>query len=163
MYDLYERIESLCKREGITISEMCRNLMINRSSLSELKQGRSKSLSADKVAKIAEYFNVSARFLLGLTDDQINYNDEDLIAQIPEAILEHFNGNVEKAYKAWQARITPDSAEDTHGITYTKNNNLNDLKFALFNGSDGITDEMYEEVKRFAELVKLREQQKGKK
>lgn len=39
-----------------------------------------------------------------------------------------------------------------------------DLKFALFNGSEGITDEMYEEVKAFAELVKLREEQKkGKK
>lgn len=38
-----------------------------------------------------------------------------------------------------------------------------EIKFALFNGADGITDEMYEEVKRFAELVKIREQQKGEK
>ncbi|MCM1335384.1 MAG: helix-turn-helix transcriptional regulator [Bacteroides sp.] len=37
-----------------------------------------------------------------------------------------------------------------------------DLKFALFNGSDGITDEMFEEVKAFAAFVKQREQQKGK-
>lgn len=39
-----------------------------------------------------------------------------------------------------------------------------EIKFALFKGSEGITDEMYEEVKRFAEMVKLREsQKKGKK
>lgn len=38
-----------------------------------------------------------------------------------------------------------------------------DLKFALFNGSEGITDEMFEEVKAFAAFVKQREQQKGKK
>ena len=39
-----------------------------------------------------------------------------------------------------------------------------EIKFALFKGSEGITDEMYEEVKAFAELVKLREEQKkGKK
>lgn len=38
-----------------------------------------------------------------------------------------------------------------------------DIKFALFNGTDGITDEMYEEVKAFAQFVKKREQQKGKK
>lgn len=37
------------------------------------------------------------------------------------------------------------------------------LKFALFNGSEGITDEMYEEVKQFAEMVKLREENKKKK
>lgn len=32
-----------------------------------------------------------------------------------------------------------------------------DIKFALFNGSQGITDEMYEEVKQFAQMVKQRE------
>lgn len=36
-----------------------------------------------------------------------------------------------------------------------------DLKFALFNGDGDITDEMYEEVKAFAEFVKQRE--RGKK
>ena len=40
-----------------------------------------------------------------------------------------------------------------------------EIKFALFNGSEGVTDEMYEEVKNFAQMVKLREanKQKGKK
>lgn len=31
-----------------------------------------------------------------------------------------------------------------------------DIKFALFNGADGVTDEMYEEVKNFADFVKNR-------
>ena len=40
-----------------------------------------------------------------------------------------------------------------------------EIKFALFNGSEGVTDGMYEEVKNFAQMVKLREanKQKGKK
>lgn len=38
-----------------------------------------------------------------------------------------------------------------------------DIKFALFNGSEGVTDEMFEEVKRFAEMVKLREEAKKNK
>ena len=37
-----------------------------------------------------------------------------------------------------------------------------DLKFALFNGTDGITDAMYEEVKQFAQMVKMREEAKNK-
>lgn len=41
--------------------------------------------------------------------------------------------------------------------------NDNDIKFALFNGSEGITDEMFDEVKQFAEMVKLREEMKNKK
>lgn len=38
----------------------------------------------------------------------------------------------------------------------------NDIKFALFHGAEGITDEMYAEVKQFAEMVKLREENKRK-
>lgn len=47
----------------------------------------------------------------------------------------------------------------------TSNNEItdNDLKFALFNGADEITDEMFEEVKQFAEMVKLREEAKKNK
>lgn len=35
-----------------------------------------------------------------------------------------------------------------------------DIKFALFGGSDEITDEMYDEVKRFAAYIKQREADK---
>ncbi len=37
-----------------------------------------------------------------------------------------------------------------------------ELKFALFNGSEGVTDEMFNEVKQFAEMVKMRENAKRK-
>lgn len=64
MANMYERIEGLCKDRGITITEMCRELKINRSSLSELKQGRAKSLSTDKVVKIARFFGVTAEYIV---------------------------------------------------------------------------------------------------
>ncbi len=38
-----------------------------------------------------------------------------------------------------------------------------DIKFALFGGSGDITDAMYQEVKEFAALVKLREEMKKEK
>lgn len=37
-----------------------------------------------------------------------------------------------------------------------------ELKFALFNGTEGITDEMFNEVKQFAAMVKMRENAKRK-
>lgn len=37
------------------------------------------------------------------------------------------------------------------------------IKFALFGGGGEITDEMYDEVKRFAHMVKLREEAEKKK
>ncbi|MEA4920218.1 MAG: helix-turn-helix transcriptional regulator [Clostridiaceae bacterium] len=38
-----------------------------------------------------------------------------------------------------------------------------DFKFALFGGDGMITDEMYDEVKRFAQFIKQRERGKGEK
>ena len=38
-----------------------------------------------------------------------------------------------------------------------------DIKFALFDGDGDITDERYDEVKRFARMVKLREEAEKKK
>lgn len=119
MSTMYNIIEELCNLNGITITQMCRDLKINRSSLSELKQGRAKSLSVDKVIKIADYFEVSVNYIMGLSKE-MNENKSE-----------------------------------------SKPTN-NDIKSAIFNTSDNITDEMLEEVKQFAELVKLREENKRK-
>ncbi len=119
MYNMYSMIEELCKERSITVTEMCRELKINRSSLSELKQGRAKSLSADKIIRIADFFSVSPAYLTG------------------------------------------DSKE--RNINYDKEITDEDIKFAVFNSTDGITDEMFEEVKQFAAMVKLREDAKKKK
>lgn len=35
-----------------------------------------------------------------------------------------------------------------------------DIKFALFDGSEGVTDEMYDEVKRFAKYIKEQKEKK---
>lgn len=112
MSTMYERIDSLCKERGTNVTAMCKELGIARSSLSELNSGRSKTLSAEKTAKIAAFLGVTVDYLLG--------NEEN-------------------------APATSRSVSD------------DDIMFALFNGSDGITDEMYEEVKRFAQFIKERE------
>ena len=44
----------------------------------------------------------------------------------------------------------------------TETNNDDNIKFALFNGSEGVTDEMFDEVKQFAAMVKMREDAKKK-
>ena len=65
MSDLYKRIELLCKTNGVTITEMCRESGASRASISDLKVGRKQNLSAETLLKIASYFGVSVGFLLG--------------------------------------------------------------------------------------------------
>lgn len=64
MSDLYSNIHALCEKEGIKDGTLCANIGIRRSFLSELKAGRTKSLSAEVLSKIAAYFNVSVDYLL---------------------------------------------------------------------------------------------------
>ena len=59
MSDLYKFIEELCESKGVNITQMCREANVTRSALSELKQGRTETLSAQNQTKIANYFSIS--------------------------------------------------------------------------------------------------------
>ena len=65
MSELYNLIESLCKEKGTNITAMCKAAKISRAPLTELKMGRSKTLSSATLSKIAAYFGVSVVYLLG--------------------------------------------------------------------------------------------------
>ena len=68
MSNLYDRIKTLCEERNIKIFTMCQATGIRSGIISDLKAGRSKSLSAPTLAKIANYFDVSVDYLLGNTD-----------------------------------------------------------------------------------------------
>lgn len=68
MSNLYNRIKSLCEERGIKIFNMCQATGVRTGMISDLKGGRSKSLSAPTLTKISNYFDVSVDYLLGNTD-----------------------------------------------------------------------------------------------
>lgn len=68
MENMYRVIEQLCQRNRTTVTAMCRELGISRSVLSELKSGRTQTLSAHNTEKIAQHFGVSVGYLLGKED-----------------------------------------------------------------------------------------------
>lgn len=65
MSTLYNRIEALCARKSITITQMCKDAGVSRASLTDLKMNRKQSLSSTTLSKIASYFGVSVDYLLG--------------------------------------------------------------------------------------------------
>ena len=65
MCTLYERITELCKQKGVSGSRMCLDLGMSKSTLSDLKSGRKKSVTAETAHKIATYLGVSVAYLLG--------------------------------------------------------------------------------------------------
>ena len=82
MDDLYIRIEDLCKEKNVNITTMCTEANVSRATLTDYKMGRIKSLSADKLARIADYFDVSVDFLMGKTDIKKQPLSEDKEADV---------------------------------------------------------------------------------
>lgn len=72
MSSMYDCIEDLCRRQGTSITAMCRALGIPRSILSELRAGRTRTLSLKNAEKIAAFFDVPVETLLGETRGPAN-------------------------------------------------------------------------------------------
>jgi SOS regulatory protein LexA len=59
----FTRIEEAAQSAGLSITDVCREAGISRSTLTELKTGRTKSLSAQKLSAISRALNVPVAFL----------------------------------------------------------------------------------------------------
>lgn len=87
MSNMYNVIEGLCDKKGVNVTQMCRDANVPRATITELKKGRTATLSTMNLVKLASYFNVSIDVFLD--DEQKKptpeggYKDADLI----EAIL----------------------------------------------------------------------------
>ena len=62
------RILETAKSSGVSNQDICRLLESNKNKVDDWKRGMSKP-TAEEIAKIADYFSISADYLLGLADD----------------------------------------------------------------------------------------------
>lgn len=72
---VYTKIKELCAKHGITMAKLEEDTGLSQSIIRKWKGGTSPSI--DKVRLIAQYFNVSSDYLIGLSD--ISSPAEELI------------------------------------------------------------------------------------
>lgn len=65
MSTLYENIKLYCDKAGISGARLCADAGISKSTLTSLKNGRTKKISTDNLAKMAVRLGVSVDDLLG--------------------------------------------------------------------------------------------------
>ncbi|MBR4291374.1 MAG: helix-turn-helix transcriptional regulator [Oscillospiraceae bacterium] len=109
---------------------------------------------------------LSNRILNLIMQKDLSYGELSHLTGIPKSALQRYaTGETEKipfdrleliakALGTSSAFLTGREDAAAHPV------NDDDIKFALFGGSGEITDAMYQEVKEFAALVKLREELK---
>ena len=82
MCNLYERIQKACEKSGITVSAMCLALGMSKSTMSDLKSGRKKTLSSDTITKIASFLKVPTDTILtdkeAPTSGERSISDDDI-------------------------------------------------------------------------------------
>ncbi len=71
---MYEKIQQLCDNKGIKPAQLCKEIGISKSTLSELKNERTESLSAKSLKKIATFFGVTLDYFY--TDTVEDIKDE---------------------------------------------------------------------------------------
>ena len=85
--DLYNKIKYLCDVHQTNVTQMCKNANIPRSSLSELKMGRSTILSTATLQKIADHFNISIDELL---DTKKEPNESEILVKLSNPKVKEF-------------------------------------------------------------------------
>lgn len=102
----------------------------------------------------------------GMTQDElaraVGYKSRSTIAKIESGERDVSQSMVIKFAKALNtttAVLMGNDNDDNKAVQLPAPSD-DDIKFALFDGSEGVTDEMYDEVKRFAKYIK---EQKDKK
>jgi transcriptional regulator with XRE-family HTH domain len=82
---LYDTIIGLCAQKGIKGAKMCADLGFSKGTLTELKMGRQKTVTAEKAQKIAAHFGVSVGYLLGEEDAPETKKEQTAFSDLPES------------------------------------------------------------------------------
>lgn len=74
MFQTFDRIKELAKKQGLSINSLEEKLGYSRNTIYNLKNSKP---STERISEIADYFNVSTDYLLGRTDNPAIANSKE--------------------------------------------------------------------------------------
>ena len=136
--EFYKRLRDLCEERNMTVNELVKVLKLSSGSPTAWKGGATPRLST--VQKIADYFHVSADYLLGNVSDPFFRLDR-------ESILADIN--------SYETENAPTLTEKDERIVSDE-----DIMFALWGDTDEVDKDDLDDVKRYAAFVRERKKKK---
>lgn len=103
MASIGERIKERRKVCNLSVVDVAAALGKARSTIYRYESDEVQDIPITVLEPLAEALNTTPEYLMGWTDDPINYDDGDLIASIPLSYMELCDGDVRKAYAMQQA------------------------------------------------------------
>lgn len=132
-----DTIRKLRIERNYTQSELGDMVDLSTSTIGMYEQNR-RTPDIETLEAIATALNCAPEYLLGWTTDPTNYEDPDIVSEIPLDILDHFDGDAAKAYKAHQAMM--DDAQNEATLSTVEEQLLNTLRKLNSTGKQKVID-----------------------
>lgn len=124
--EIGKRIELRRKALDLTLSELASRVDLSASTIQRYEKGRFDKIKMPVIEALANALSVNPDWLIGLTDDPVDYEDGDLIANIPLAYIDGCNGDVKRAY-ATQLAADEDAAKERKPRDFAQNNHEEEM------------------------------------
>lgn len=127
-----QRIKERRKEIGMSAEQVAAELGVSPSTIYRYENGEIEKMGIDKLEPVAKTLRTTVAVLMGWDEPSETH-----------------------------AKTDNTSTHDIQPASGGERASDDDIKFALFGGDGEITDEMYEEVKKFAQFIKQKEREKG--
>lgn len=97
-----QRIRARRRELGLTLQEVADEVGVQNSTILRYEKGAIQKIKLPVIEAIASALHVNPSWIVGKTDDPTDYNDGDLLAQIPSSYLKLCNGDTKGAFKMMQ-------------------------------------------------------------
>ena len=149
--DLGNRLSIARKQKGVTLKETAEAVDVAASTIQRYEKGQFSKVKMPVIEALADYFEVSPEWLIGLTDDPYNYEEDpdSVLSAVPDAMRKELLSQGKSVEEIYKARIASEQPEPT--ITDDQ------IKAAFFNGADPTLtqeeqDAMWDEAKAFIDF-----------
>ena len=158
----FDVFKKLCMEKGVSPTKASEEIGFSKGSVSYWRKKYNEGVDAKPdsytAAKIADYFGVSVDYLLGRTDDPVDYDaNGEALAEIPLTYVEAAGGDMKRARAIMlAAELDAQREAATRGGHGRFSPRDEALIFALWGDTDDIDEKDLEDVKRFAAFIKDR-------
>ena len=111
--EIFDIIKTLCDEQNVKITVLERDLNFSRGSIYKMAES---SPSADKVKKLADYFNVSTDYLLGRTNNKEGFNTNSVEKISYDSILRIYMNAKSKLSKEDKLNLAQKILSDVNGL-----------------------------------------------
>ena len=98
-----ERIRKRRELLDLSVDDVASELGKNRATIYRYENGYIDDIPVSVVAKLADILATTPAYLMGWTDDPEDYEQAEELDSLPEGWLDHFNGDVKAAVRAYRA------------------------------------------------------------